>query len=97
VLPGAFDEPLSLDIAAHGSAEGQRDVDNVAHPILALFEELYCGDRRGTVTAYRTYRLAGVSPGVRVQVMPGERLSQLDDAIRGARDYIMSRGPRAND
>ena len=94
ILPPAFDEPLSLDIAAYGSAGLHRDLDNLAHPILAAFERLYCADRRGTVIGYRAYRMATEdAPGVRVQVMPGERLSQLGDAIDSARAYVMSRGP----
>ncbi len=94
VVPPAFDEPLSLDIAAHGSAGAHRDVDNLAHPILAAFEALYCADRRGTVTGYRAYRLEANRSGVRVQVMPGKRLTQLADAIRSARSYVLARGPR---
>ena len=94
VLPAAFDEPLSLDIAANGAAGIHRDLDNLAHPILVAFEHLYCGGRRGTVTGYRTYRLDNEMNGVRVQTMPGERLQQLEDTMRDARDYVLARGPR---
>jgi len=95
LLPSAFDEPLALDIAAHGAAGLHRDVDNLAHPILAMFERLYCADRRGTVTGYRAYRVDTEVSGVRVQVMPAERLPQLRDAIDSARSYVLSRGPRS--
>ena len=93
VLPAAFDEPLALDIAAFGVAGQHRDVDNIAHPILVAFEELFCADRRGTVTGYRTYRMTGDRSGVRVQLMPGGRLNELQAAIAGARAYVLSRGP----
>jgi hypothetical protein len=96
VLPSAFDEPLSLDIAAYGATGIHRDLDNLAHPILAAFERLYCADLRGTVTGYRTYRLDNEMTGVRVQVMPGERLQQLEDAMRGARDHVLARGPHGD-
>jgi Holliday junction resolvase RusA-like endonuclease len=93
MLPSAFDQPLALDIAAHGDAGTHRDVDNLAHPILAAFESLYCAGCRGTVTAYRAYRLSTETSGIRVQVMPRDRLRQLRDAIDGAREHVLSRGP----
>ena len=73
--------------------ENSKDIDNLAHVVLQAFEELFCGQNRGTVTSYRAYRAEGGEPGVRVIIMAGERLDQLQDAMDATRDYLMSRGP----
>jgi Holliday junction resolvase RusA-like endonuclease len=92
-LPSAFEQPVALDIAIHGAASTTHDIDNVAHSILAAFEDQYCGDNRGTVVAYRVYRQASGHSGVRVHLMTGQKLTQLDDAIAEARRLVLSRGP----
>ncbi|HVW18959.1 MAG TPA: hypothetical protein VHB30_12000 [Solirubrobacteraceae bacterium] len=92
-LPAAFDEPLAVDIAAHGDAGRHRDIDNLASPILAAFEEVYCAGRRGTVVSYRAYRTEEVASGVRIIVMRGHRLRELEDAINDARQRALERGP----
>jgi Holliday junction resolvase RusA-like endonuclease len=94
LLPTVFDQPLALDISVQGAGANSRDVDNTAHAVLAAFEEVYCGERRGTVVRYRVYRRAGENPGVRVQVMTDERLRQLDAGIEAARAVVIRLGPR---
>jgi Holliday junction resolvase RusA-like endonuclease len=94
ILPDAFDQPLALDIAIHGAQATTHDIDNVAHPVLQAFEELYCADRRGTVVTYRVYRQASAEVGVRVHLMTDRRLWQLDAAIDEARHAALREGPR---
>jgi Holliday junction resolvase RusA-like endonuclease len=94
LLPNVFSTDLSLDIAILGAGANTRDIDNLAHDVLRVFEELYCGRVRGTVTGYRAYRSASENPGVRVKVMTGVRIQQLADALDAARMYRTSRGPR---
>lgn len=94
VLPKAFDRPLALDIAAFGATEAGKDLDNLAHEVLAAFESLYCGGRSGTVVVYRAYRRPSDSPGVRVMVMDPERLRLILSTIEEARSEVIRRGPR---
>jgi Holliday junction resolvase RusA-like endonuclease len=97
MFPEVLEEPLALDIAARGMGENGKDIDNLAHTVLAAFEDLFCARMRGTVTAYRAYRTSGGEPGVRVVVMSERRLRQLEAAMDAARDYLMRRGPRRDD
>jgi hypothetical protein len=76
------------------SGANSRDIDDTAHAVLTAFEELYCGERRGTVVRYRVYRRVGENPGVRVQVMTDERLRQLDAGIEAARAVVIRLGGR---
>jgi Holliday junction resolvase RusA-like endonuclease len=94
LLPDAFNTDLSLDIANLGAGANARDIDNLAHDVLRVFEKLYCRGRRGTVTGYRAYRSPSETPGVRVKVMTGARIQQLSDALEAARMYLISNGPR---
>jgi hypothetical protein len=93
ILPDVFDRPLALDIAIHGAAATTHDIDNVAHTVLKAFEELYCGDRRGTVVTYRVYRQTSDLEGVRVRLMTNDTLRQLDMAIEEARELVLREGP----
>jgi hypothetical protein len=93
ILPDFFDQPIALDIAIFGADTSTHDIDNVAHFILQNFEELYCQNRRGTVTAYRVYRRTGEQSGIRVQLMTDERLRQLEFAIDEARSDVIEAGP----
>lgn len=97
ILPAAFERPLALDIAIYRADTNARDIDNVAHTILATFEDLYCREQRGTVVAYRAYRCASSEAGIRVHLMPNERLEQLDTAISTARDLVLRTGPQDRD
>lgn len=92
ILPDIFDRSLALDIAIHGAPATTHDIDNIAHTVLKAFEELYCGDHRGTVTSYRVYRQASDEAGVRVNLMTDEKLRQLDAAIEEAREQMLSEG-----
>jgi hypothetical protein len=92
VLPAVFDRSHGLDIAIYGATATTHDIDNVAHMVLKAFEELYCGDHRGTVTSYRVYRQSSDTPGVRVNLMTDEKLRQLDAAIAEAREQVLSAG-----
>jgi hypothetical protein len=94
VLPSQFERPLALDIAACGMGENSKDIDNLAHGVLAAFEDLYCGGHRGTVVAYRAYRRQTPRVGVRVQILNDQRLQTLDSEIRRAQDRAIERGPR---
>lgn len=96
VLPDAFDNPLALDIAAVGLGSSGKDIDNLGHVVLAEFERLYCGDHRGTVVMYRIYRKPSSSPGVRVQVMTRERLSNVFELVEDARSSVIERGLRTD-
>lgn len=93
LLPDFFDRPIALDIAIFGADTNTHDIDNVAHAVLQNFEELYCQDRRGTVTAYRAYRQTGEHRGVRVQLMTDDRLRELEHAIDEARSEVIEAGP----
>jgi hypothetical protein len=93
ILPDFFDQPIALDIAIFAADTSTHDIDNVAHVILQNFEELYCQNRRGTVTTYRVYRGTGEQSGIRVQLMTDERLRQLEFAIDEARSDVVEAGP----
>jgi hypothetical protein len=95
-LPDVIEEPLALDMAVRGDS-GEMDIDNLAHRVLAAFENHYCGSQRGTVAAYRAYRAAGDETSVRVLVMTERRLRQLDELITGVRHYLLRRGPHERD
>ena len=95
MLPRFFAQPLALDIAIEGAGSNTRDVDNAAHAVLGAFEELYCAGHRGTVVAYRAYRREGTESGVRVKVLSGDRLRQLENMIDSARGLALARGPDA--
>jgi Holliday junction resolvase RusA-like endonuclease len=93
ILPDVFDRPLALDMAIHGAHATTHDIDNVGHTVLKAFEELYCGDHRGTVTSYRVYRQASDRAGIRVHLMTDDKLRQLDAAIEEGRDRVLDAGP----
>jgi Holliday junction resolvase RusA-like endonuclease len=93
LLPDFFDQPIALDVAIFGADTSTHDIDNIAHVILQNFEELYCQDRRGTVTTYRVYRRTGAQNGIRVQLMTDERLRELEFAIDEARSDVVEAGP----
>jgi hypothetical protein len=92
VLPEAFKRPLALDIAAFGIGPHGKDIDNLAHAVLARFERLYCGEHRGTVVSYRVYRRPSTRPGVRVLVMSERRMSQLSELVEEARSAVIEQG-----
>jgi hypothetical protein len=93
ILERPFDTPLTLDISVRGAGVGRRDLDNLAHDVLVPFEQVFCADRRGTVVSYRVYLADGEPPEVRVMVLADHRLSDMEDAIRASRHWILSRGP----
>lgn len=94
-LPKAFDRSLALDIAAFGATDAGKDLDNLAHEVLAAFESLYCGGHSGTVVMYRAYRRPSDRPGVRVMVMDPQRLRLILSTIEEARSEVISRGLRS--
>ena len=94
VLVGA---PLALDLAVR--PEASKDLDNLARDIVVPFEQVFCGNDRGTVASYRIYRAEPDSgpPGVRVLVIGDERLNTFERAIATARHWLLLRGPRYKD
>lgn len=75
-----FDGFVALDIAARGSSLEGKDLDNLAHAILAPLEESLCV-RRGTVVAFRVYTAVGEPQGVQVRVLDHSCLLALDIAL----------------
>jgi hypothetical protein len=68
---------VALDIAVRGQSLMGKDLDNLAHAVLVLFEEELCRGRRGTVVAYRVYEAVGGPLGVQVRVVDSGRLQLL--------------------
>lgn len=71
---------VALDVAVRGASLEGKDLDNLAHSILAPFEETLCV-RRGTVIAYRAYTAPGGPQGVQVRVLDSNRLLRLNIAL----------------
>jgi hypothetical protein len=71
---------VALDIAVRGESLKGKDLDNLAHSILAPFEEILC-ERRGTVVSYRAYVAEGDPQGVQVRMLDHTRLLELDAVL----------------
>jgi hypothetical protein len=67
---------VGLDIAVRGETLEGKDLDNLAHSILAPLETKLCV-RRGTVLGYRVYTAVGKPEGVQVRILDHARLLDL--------------------
>lgn len=67
---------VGLDIAVRGEAMQGKDIDNLAHSLLAPVEEKLC-TQRGTVLGYRVYTAAGEPEGVQLRIIDHPRLVEL--------------------
>lgn len=83
-FPGA----LSLDIAFRGGCADHADVDNLAHRIIAAFEDAWAGGDPPNVASYRAYRLEADVCDVRVRVMTQGRLLSLHRAMERGREFL---------
>ncbi len=84
-----FGGSVALDIAFRGGSANHTDIDNLAHRVVGAFSGAL---KRSVpdVSAYRAYRLNGGEPGVRVRVMPQDRLLALGEAIKCGRALVRS-------
>jgi hypothetical protein len=97
VLDAMIDTPLALDLAVRPAAG--RDLDNLARHVVVPFEEVFCGNDRGSVASYRVYQAPPESgpSGVRLSVIGDERLDAFERAIETACHWLLCRGPRYDD
>lgn len=71
---------VALDIAVRGESLEGKDLDNLAHSILAPLEEKLCV-RRGTVMGYRVYTAVGQPEGVQVRIIDHTKLLDLNATL----------------
>jgi hypothetical protein len=93
----AFDTPLALDIAVCQPPEGRKDLDNLAHAIMAPYEPVFRAGAHGTVASYRVYISEREPPGVRVLVMPDARQEALPRAMESTNRWVLSERPHLRD
>jgi hypothetical protein len=95
--PIAFDTPLALDIAVCQPSEGRKDLDNLAHALMAPYERVFCAGAQGTVASNRVYISHSGPPGVRVLVLPDARLEALPRAMQSTRRWVLAEQPHLRD
>ena len=93
----AFDTPLALDIAVCQPPEPRKDLDNLAHALMAPYERVFCAGAHGTIASYRVYLSQSEPPGVRVLVMPDARLEALPRALESTRRWVLAEHPHLRD
>ena len=93
----AFDTPIALDIAVCQPTEGRKDLDNLAHALMAPYERVFCAGAHGTITSYRVYISQSKPPGVRVLILPDARLEALPRAMESTRRWVLAERPHLRD
>jgi hypothetical protein len=64
-----IDFSLGLDLAVQGDRHGGKDLDNLAHVVVAAFRRVMGISDEDPVTSYRVYLSPGIREGVRVRVV----------------------------
>jgi hypothetical protein len=82
-----FGGPLAFDIALRGGAADHKDVDNVAHDVIAAFNRAFA-DVSVQIDGYRVYRLSGAQADIRVRLLPIGRLRRLSVSMRQAEELL---------
>lgn len=89
VFGQTYQVPVALDIAVRSDSPVDKDLDNLARPILAAFAARYCDNNLGTVSSYRVYLAPGAS-GVRVKVMHDATLEAIERAMEDAQRWVVA-------
>jgi hypothetical protein len=85
----APDARLAMDMAVRDTEAAALDLDNLAHRVLAAFEDAYCEGSKGIVVRYRAYRAAGNGPALCVQIFNAAKMRLLDERIDAAQDELL--------